>query len=371
MKVIHVIATLQRRGAETFAADLVRALDRRGVVQEVVALRRGDSPYVEPVARTSTVLASGKTLPGLDPRIVRRLRRTIVSRRPDIVQAHGGEALKYCVAAGARSRGAISYRRIGEIPHNGKLGLRRLFYRALMRRASRVIAVSTPLREDIIKTFGLDAASVVVIPNAVDAARLTPVTSRDEVRAALGLTHENVVVLSLGALVHEKAPLDHIAAASRVLDIHPEAVHVIVGDGVLRPEVESAAGAAPAARRIKVLGSRADVADLLHASDVLLFASRSEGMPAAIIEAGAASLPVAAFALPGVAEVVVHEETGLLAPPGDTAALAACLERLVVNSDLRAALGLAARRRCVDTFGIESAADAYLALYRDALAGSS
>ena len=92
------------------------------------------------------------------------------------------------------------------------------------------------------------------------------------------------------------------------------------------------------------LGSRADMGDVLAAADVVLFASRSdgmEGMPAVVIEGGMGRL-VAALAVAGVSEVVVDGQTGLLAPPGDTDRLSQHLERLVLDPDLRARLGAAA-----------------------------
>ena len=78
-----------------------------------------------------------------------------------------------------------------------------------------------------------------------------------------------------------------------------------------------------------LLGARDDVPDLLAASDVLLLASRTEGMPACVIEAGIAGVPVAGYALSGVPEAVVSGETGLLVPPGDRDALVEAVDTLI------------------------------------------
>src|SRR4030095_10598744 len=91
----------------------------------------------------------------------------------------------------------------------------------------------------------------------------------------------------------------------------------------------AAATRAGVAGRAVVLGSREDVGDLLAASDLMVFASRTEGMPASLIEAGMAGLPVAATTLPGVPEVVVDGTTGLLVPPGDREELRGAVERLL------------------------------------------
>ena len=102
-------------------------------------------------------------------------------------------------------------------------------------------------------------------------------------------------------------------AASR-----PDLTHLIAGDGPLRDAAETEAERLGGGERTRFLGSRGDVADLLAASDVLLLASKTEGMPACVIEAGIAGLPVAAYALAGVPEAVVSGETGLLARRGTT-----------------------------------------------------
>ena len=151
---------------------------------------------------------------------------------------------------------------------------------------------------------------------------------------------------------------------------HAGAVHLFAGDGPLRQELAAAAGRLGLTDRVRLLGSRDDVGDLLAASDLLLFASRTEGMPASVIEAGAAGVPVAGTALAGVPEVVVDGQTGLLAAPGDLDGLRAALDRLLGDGELRAAMGRAARTRCRDRFGIDAIAGAYLALYEE-LAGAA
>jgi glycosyltransferase involved in cell wall biosynthesis len=88
-------------------------------------------------------------------------------------------------------------------------------------------------------------------------------------------------------------------------------------------------------------------------------------MPASVIEAGMAGVPVAVTALVGIPEVVVDGQTGLLAAPGDRDGLRAALARLLGDGELRAGMGRAARARCRDRFGIDTVAGAYHALYAE------
>ena len=173
------------------------------------------------------------------------------------------------------------------------------------------------------------------------------------------------VLLSLGALTWEKDPIAHVEIGARVLSQVPGSMHVIAGDGPLRSEVESAVIAKGLADRVLVLGSREDLADILAASDVMLLASATEGMPGAVIEAGMAGLPVAGYSVAGVPEVVLDGETGFLSSPGDLDALADSAVRLLLSEEERKRMGERASHRCREHFDIAAVAPAYLALYRE------
>ena len=177
---------------------------------------------------------------------------------------------------------------------------------------------------------------MVTIPNGVDLRRLEPRRGRAATRAALGVPADATAVLSLGALTWEKDPVGHLDTSAPVLAHHagrrPPVRRRWTAVG---QELAAAADRLGVTERVRLLGSRDDVADLL-ASDLLLFASRTEGMPASVIEAGAAGVPVAGTALAGVPEVVVDGETGLLAAPGDRDGLRAALDRLLGDGELRA-----------------------------------
>ena len=372
MRVLHVVATGDRRGAEIFASDLVRALVGLGVDQRVAVLR-GSSVEV-PFDAPTTLLGSGTwRVPGLkvDPGAIRRLRELASAWRPDVVQAHGGEALKYAVLALLGTATSIIYRRIGLAPGSLARGARRAVYGSLMRRAARVVAVAEEVRRETVDVFHVPSASVVVIPNGIDRRRMARTRSAGETRRSLGVPAGTPVLLSLGAISWEKDPLSHLRITTRVLR-EREIVHLWVGEGPMREALRAAADRAGLDGRLLLLGSRADVADLLALADVVLFASRTdgmEGMPAAVIEAGMAGVPVAGFAIAGVPEVVVDGETGMLAPPGDVEGLARQVSALLGDQQRRRGMGKAARERCLARFEIGHIAPRYLSLYEEVVRG--
>jgi glycosyltransferase involved in cell wall biosynthesis len=248
--------------------------------------------------------------------------------------------------------------------------VRRWAYRSLIRRARRVVAVAEAVRQEMVEVFRVPARRVVTIPNAVDHRRMLPVRGREAVRRELGIPPEAPVILTVAALTAEKDPVSHLQAVGHVLRAVPGSRYLVAGHGPLRTAVEATVGRLGLDGRVLLLGRRDDVPDLMSASDVLLLASRTEGMPAILIEAGMAGVPSVAYAVSGVPEVVEDGVTGLLAPPGDCTALAERARLLLEDGEARRALGRAARERCRERFDIGAVAPAYVQLY-DQVAGSS
>jgi glycosyltransferase involved in cell wall biosynthesis len=139
----------------------------------------------------------------------------------------------------------------------------------------------------------------------------------------------------------------------------------IAGDGPERAEVAAAArGLAPG--RGDFLGAVADPAPALAAADVLVLSSRTEGIPAVLIEAGLSGLPVVATDVGGVREVVVPGETGILVPPRDVSALSGALRETLADGH---GMGTAARARCLGRFAMTSIAERWDELLDRVMAG--
>jgi glycosyltransferase involved in cell wall biosynthesis len=373
VRVLHVVATGSRRGAEVFASDLVRALARAGVPQRVAVLRgdRAEVGFDAPVTMLDeTEEDAGATTLTATRRRLLRLRHAAAEWSPDVVQAHGGEATKHALSSLVGTRTPVIYRRIGVAPPWLHRGPRRAAYAWLMRRAARVVTVGEQVRRETRELFGVPASRIVAIPNGVDRERVVAVHGRDEIRRSIGIPPGRQMLVSVGGITWEKNPLGHLRIAARVLN-RRDAAHVWVGDGPMRQALEHQAARSGLNGRFVLLGRRTDVGDLLAAADVLLFASRPdgmEGMPAALIEAGMAGLPAAGFAVAGAPEVIEDGRTGLLATSGDEEALAGRVMELLEDEERRRAVGTAARERCLERFEIEPISRRYLSLY-DEVAG--
>jgi glycosyltransferase involved in cell wall biosynthesis len=173
---------------------------------------------------------------------------------------------------------------------------------------------------------------------------------RAAVRAALDTAHDTVVIAQVSRMEAWKGHVALIGALAR-LPTDVDWCCWLIG-GAQRPDearyragLEARVAALGLAGRVRFLGERTDVAGLLHAADVFCHPARNpEPFGVAVVEAMRAGLPVAAFAAGGLMEVV-DETCGILAPPGDEAALAAALAALVRDAGLRHGLGSAAARR--------------------------
>jgi L-malate glycosyltransferase len=366
IRVLHVVATSKRRGAEIFAADLATKFHEVGLDQAVAVLRGSHPLEIAFDCPVHLLMTGRRRVPGLriDPTAIWALRRLIGWWRPDVVQAHGGEALKHSVVAAQGRPVHVIYRKIGAVPPWITRGVRRLLHRELLRRAACIVAVADSVRRDTVRVFGVH--HVVTIPNAVDSRRMLPAKTPSIIRSRLGIRPSSPVLLSLGALTWEKDPLTHLDVSRRVAAEFPEVIHLMVGDGPMRAEVRDAIRDR-ALEHVRVLGSRDDVADILSLSDVLLFASRPdgmEGMPAVLIEAGMMGVPIVGYDIVGVSEVVIHEQTGVLVPYSDVGALVEGVLDLLRNPARRRSLGTAAKTRCRSQFDIGVVAKEYLETYR-------
>ena len=196
--------------------------------------------------------------------------------------------------------------------------------------------------------LGIDPAKVNVIPNGV--ALAAPELNRGQWRERLGVD-ERCLVACMVANLHANKDHATLLRAWRQFVSEFEAsgrraLLVLAGrhDGAYESLV-SLATELKIDNSVRFIGPVSDVAGLLGAVDVSVFSSRSEGCPNAVLESMAAGLPVAGTDIEGIREVVGPAGAQLLAPPGDSDALATVLATLANNSELRAEIGAQNRER--------------------------
>lgn len=232
------------------------------------------------------------------------------------------------------------------------------------RLASRIIAVSQAVKETLIAA-GLPGEKIVVIPNGISLAPFETPGSRETVRAKYGIPPDAPLVVAIGRLAPEKGfdvlldALEHLQA--RFPDVHC----ILAGTG---PEENTLRARADLQKvRVVMPGFVEDTASLLAAADVVAVPSRQEGQGIVALEAMAARKPVVASYVGGLPETILGGETGLLVPPESPQELAGALTALLTDSERRAAMGEAGRKRVEAEFTVETMVRRIEAVYREVI----
>jgi glycosyltransferase involved in cell wall biosynthesis len=195
-----------------------------------------------------------------------------------------------------------------------------------------------------------------------------PSTATSHSPLAACLWPDKVVVTIAGQVIERKGHADLIRAWAK---LSPEAAGraelVVVGDdlqdgGAYRKQMEQLARQLQVPARF--VGFQKNVARWLTASDIAAVPSHVEPLGNATLEAMALGLPVIGGSVGGIPEMVVNGRTGLLVPPKSPEALAAALERLILDADLRRRLGAAGRKRCEEKFSLKAHVEAVVDQYR-------
>ncbi len=247
--------------------------------------------------------------------------------------------------------------------------------RRLARETDRIVAVSHATADDLVRLGIVAEERLVVVPPGVEldlllalpARGTSPATRDDALRQRLGASPEDFVVGVLGRLAEVKQPEHALDVFELLARRHPGLHLVFIGDGDLRGALVRRIRALDAdlQRRAHLLGAVEDVVPVLGALDALLSTSRTEGLPVALIEAGAAGLPVVATPVGGVPEVVADERTGYLGETVDE--LAYGLDKLLADRAEAIAMGARARLRVPARHGADRLADRLEELYTSVL----
>jgi glycosyltransferase involved in cell wall biosynthesis len=351
IRVLHAITLLELGGAQRNTLDTVTLLDR-GRFEVALACGVGAELYGEAQALRDMRLFSLPHLrrevrPHADLAALAELRAAIRAFRPDIVHTHSSKAGILGRLAARRERVphvVHSIHGFGFGPHQAA-PVRWAFLaaeRLTARWTDHFIAVSRRNLDEGVRLGLFAPARASVIRSGIALRSFRGHAGGQQVRTELGIPAGAPLVLQVACLKPQKAPERFVELAAAVGHRFPAAHFVLVGDGALRPALEAARRRAGLERRLHLPGWRRDVPALLDAATVVTLTSRFEGLPRALVEALAASVPVVAMAVDGVDEVVRDGVNGFLVREGDVATLAERVDAVLGDAGLRARLAAAA-----------------------------
>jgi glycosyltransferase involved in cell wall biosynthesis len=228
-----------------------------------------------------------------------------------------------------------------------------------------IVAVSEDVKRSILETMaGIPAAKISVIPNCVEVSRYRRRGDGEELRRKLGCGAREHLMTTVATLKPQKGHRFLLEAAARLVPEFPHLRVLLVGDGELRDELQRFAAREGIQENVHFLGTRADVPEILSASDSFVLPSLWEGLPMALMEAMASGLPVIATDVSGTREVMLSGETGALIPPGDVQALVEAMMSILEDPGSWRAMGAAGRKRVEEQYSVQKQARDYVTLFQ-------
>jgi glycosyltransferase involved in cell wall biosynthesis len=357
MRIAHLIGRVGVGGAERLVVNLLNALvDERPTL--VLTDRREGNDLLSELDSRIEVLRVPCRRSRL-PRDVVRLAKALRGRKIEVLHSHMFHA----------SLNAALAARVGKIPvfvtsEHGRNPWKKPWHHwiernVISRYADVRICVSEDIREVRRQSDRIPQDQLVVIPNGSQLGA----PGSDELHAV-------PEVLAVGRLIEAKDYPTLLQAACLLRDQGRRFVLKIVGDGPLRESLARESAAAKLDSHVEWLGARRDVNVLMPACDVFVLCSVREGQPMVLLEAMSAARPIVATRVGGIPKTVNDGAEALLVPPGNPAALAQAIARLLDDRGLARRLGENARNRMREEFSIEAVAQAHLKLYSQLLAGA-
>lgn len=365
-RVLLITTGLAYGGAETQLVRLALRLKARGWEVSVVSMTPPKA-YVEELEKAGISVHSleiRRKLP--DPRPILRLARLIRSQKPDIVHS-------FMVHANLLAR---LIRPVVSVPvlicsarstyEGGRF--RELLYRLSDSLCDLTTQVSQAGLERYIRVGAVPENKIRYIPNGIDTDRFRP---DPEVRKRIRGELENESAFVWVAVGRFDIPKDYpnmLRAFSCVNQDHPDTLLIIVGDGPLRQAMEELASNLGLKDRVRFLGIRRDISELMNGADGYVISSSWEGMANVLLEASATGLPIVATDVGGNREVVRDGEIGFLVSPKYPEALAGAMLRLMsLSEEERRRMGEAGRSYIEATYSMDRVVEMWETLYREML----
>lgn len=364
IRVLQFITPAGFYGAERWVIALANNIDHEKVVCDLVVSKESEQQDLSVAKHYPAEAGMVHYLPmhgRFDWRVIEQLVRVIRERQIQVIHTHGYKS---------DILGLLAARRAGikcvSTPHgfSGKVGFKLATFIRIGTFMLRYFDAVVPLSEELVDDmgrFGVPTAKTRFIRNGVDLKEI------DEALAALPKQSDQRPDVKsigfIGQLIPRKGVQHLIQAFDQVYRDNTSLRLQLLGDGAQRPELETLAAGLPSHDAIEFLGFRSDRLELLANFSLFVMTSSLEGIPRCMMEAMAVGVPVVAFDIPGVDQLIEHEVTGLLAPLGDVPALVACCRRVLNDSDLARRLTENARKNIDDLYSARRMASEYETLF--------
>jgi len=364
--VLFLITGLSYGGAETQLVNLATKLKERGWDVRVVSMLPPQA-FVEELKNADIPLATLNMRRGVaDPRAVFRLLKILREWKPDIVHSHMVHANLLARVVRIFCKIPVLISTAHNIDEGGRW--REIVYRLTDPLVDLTTNVSRAAVERYICVGVVPKNKIRFMPNGIDTAKFNlNKAAGKRLRNELGVDNY-FVWLAVGRFEEAKDYPNMLRAFKMIVSKKSNVVLLLVGQGSLMEEVKKLASELKLGDKVRFLGVRRDVPDLMNAADAYVMSSAWEGMPMVLLEAGACGLPIVATDVGGNSEVVLNNKTGFIVPPRNPEALAQAMEKMMaLPQEKRLEMGKAGRTYIEANYSLEHVVDQWVALYKELL----
>jgi len=258
----------------------------------------------------------------------------------------------------------------GDVDNKLLIRFRKMAYRKILTTCQGVVAVSEDVRASLIRDLAAGPEAVekiTVVTNAVEIPQPLDTALRKVIRDELEVGPGQTLILAAGRFCEQKNFGDLVTAANQLKKSGCSFRLIIAGEGEQREDLADMVGRLGLKNEVALPGNLTNLDQVMQAADIFVMSSLWEGLPLVLLEAMAAGLPVVAYGISGIDEVVADGDTGLAVHVGKTDALAGSLKRLADDGELRQRLGSAGENRIRAEFGFPEYVEKLSVLYRRAL----
>jgi len=357
LRIIHLIQKPQNRGAETFACQLAMHQEKLGNEVKIISVFSGNAnlPWRNEIESLEASVANRF----FDLKAWKKLNSLIKKFNPDIVQANSADTLKYAIFSKIVFgwNNPIISRNASEIGRYLKSPLQKSLNSFFYRNVQSVISVSQASENDILELFPFLTGKTIVIPVGLE-----PISRIKEIK----LKPEDCQhIVHVGGFTFEKNHIGILRIFQSVLKSNQKVHLHLVGDGPLKSKIEQEAKNMGLTSQITFYGFVDNPLSFIKAGDIFILPSIIEGLPAVILEAMFCEIPVIAYNVGGISEIVIPGETGCLIEKNDESGFVYALSEALQDHQNNSVRIKMAKKLVTDHFSNDAIADRFLKYYNE------
>ena len=359
MKILQIIQRSQLRGAEIFACQLSEQIQTNGHEVDVLILF-GEHSSVLPFSLFFHYLEANEKTRWFDFDGYKRLSDFIKKGNYDIVQANAGDTLKYATLSkkifGWKSK--LIFRNANKISDFLKGKPKLILNKWLMKELDGVASVSEECRVDFVNTFLWNTKAIECLPIGIKNNNVKPYSTLQEI----GISGAGPFLLNVAGFVKEKNHEGLIRIFKKLLHSYPDAKLILIGEGKLQSHIKAIIKQEQIIDKVFFLGKRKDVLEIMGCCDLFVLPSMIEGLPGVILESFSMKLPVLAYNVGGIKEIVINNQTGWLIEKNQEEEFLSAIKNALQYTD--PAIKEVAYKLATVQFSIESITEKFLSFYK-------